>query len=154
MPPRDAAQPRHDRPGRRRLVRVTNCLVTATFGTGMLIALDRNEREAWTVLRRLVDREEVPTVPTVVTAQAWRDGRRQARLSQALGNCRLDALDDETARRAGELCGQAGTSDIVDAVVVETARRRGGDVYTGDTGDLEHLAGHITRPVAIVAIRH
>lgn len=43
--------------------------MSATFDTGMLIALDRNEREAWTVLRRLVDRGEVPTVPTVVTAQ-------------------------------------------------------------------------------------
>jgi predicted nucleic acid-binding protein len=120
----------------------------------MLIALDRNEREAWTALRRLVDRGEVPTVPTVVTAQAWRDGRRQARLAQALGNCRPDPLGDEAARRAGELCGRAGTSDIVDAVVVETARRRGDDIYTGDTGDLEHLAEHITSPVAIVPIGH
>ncbi len=128
--------------------------MSATFDTGMLIALDRNEREAWTALRRLVDRGEVPTVPTVVTAQAWRDGRRQARLAQALGNCRPDSLGDEAARRAGELCGRAGTSDIVDAVVVETARRRGDDIYTGDTGDLEHLAEHITSPVAIVPIGH
>lgn len=130
--------------------------MSATFDTGMLIALDRNEREAWTALRRLVDRGEVPTVPTVVTAQAWRDGRRQARLAQALGNCRPDALGDEAARRAGELCGRAGTSDIVDAVVLETARRRGDDIYiyTSDTGELEHLAAHITGPVAIVPIGH
>ncbi len=30
----------------------------ATFDTGMLIALERNERAAWAVLRRLVDRGE------------------------------------------------------------------------------------------------
>ncbi|MHB8452054.1 MAG: hypothetical protein ACYDAQ_16640 [Mycobacteriales bacterium] len=48
----------------------------ATFDTGMLVALDHNEREAWVVLRRLVNRGEVPTVPTVVAAQAWRDGQR------------------------------------------------------------------------------
>lgn len=124
--------------------------MSATFDTGMLIALDRNERGAWTALRRLVERGEVPSVPTVVTAQAWRDGRRQARLAQALGGCRPDPLEDDVARRAGELCGRAGTSDIVDAVVIETASRRGDDVYTGDAGDLEHLANHLSRPVAIV----
>jgi len=126
--------------------------VSATFDTGMLIALDRNEREAWTVLRRLVDRGEVPTVPTVVTAQAWRDGRRQARLAQALRDCRADPLGDDVARRAGELCGRAETSDVVDAVVIETARHRGDDVYTSDIDDLEHLADHITRAIAIVPI--
>jgi uncharacterized protein with PIN domain len=38
----------------------------ATFDTGMLVAFDRNEREARVVLRRLVDRGEVATVPAVV----------------------------------------------------------------------------------------
>ncbi|TFV56258.1 PIN domain-containing protein [Geodermatophilus sp. DF01-2] len=128
--------------------------MSATFDTGMLIALDRNEREAWTVLRRLVDRGEVPIVPTIVTAQAWRDGRRQARLAQALHNCRPDPLGDDVARRAGELCGRAGTSDVVDAVVIATARRRGDDVYTSDIDDLEHLADHITRAITIVPIGH
>ena len=126
--------------------------MSATFDTGMLIALDRNAREAWAILRRLVDRGEVPTIPTVVTAQAWRDGRRQAQLARALGDCRLDHLGDELARRAGELCGRSATSDVVDAIVVESAAGRGDDVYTGDTGDLEHLANHLSRPVAIVPI--
>lgn len=126
--------------------------MSATFDTGMLVALDRNEREAWAVLRRLVDRAEVPTIPTVVIAQAWRDGRRQARLARALGDCRLEALGDDLARRAGELCGRAGTSDVVDAIVIESAARRSDDVYTGDPRDLEHLATHLTQPVAIVPI--
>lgn len=34
----------------------------------MLVALDRNQREAWVVLRRLVNRGEVPTVPTAAAA--------------------------------------------------------------------------------------
>lgn len=126
--------------------------MSATFDTGMLIALDRNEREAWVVLRRLVDRGEVPTVPTVVTAQAWRDGRRQAQVARALRDCRPETLDDDLARRAGELCGRSETSDVVDAIVMESAAGRGDDVYTGDTGDLEHLADHLSRPVAIVSI--
>jgi len=122
----------------------------ATFDTGMLVALDRNEREAWVVLRRLVNRGEVPTVPTVVTAQAWRDGRRQAQLARALGDCRPEILSDELARKAGELCRRSRTSDIVDAVVIESAGRRNDDVYTGDTGDLEHLAEQITNQIAII----
>jgi hypothetical protein len=124
----------------------------ATFDTGMLVALDRNEREAWVVLRRLVDRGEVPTVPTVVTAQAWRDGRLQAQLVRALGDCRPEVLSDELARRAGELCRRSATADIVDAVVVESAGLRNDDIYTSDTRDLEHLAEHIANPVAIIPV--
>ncbi|MGI8523957.1 MAG: hypothetical protein ACR2K3_11715 [Nocardioides sp.] len=126
--------------------------MSATFDTGMLIALDRNEREAWVVLRRLVGRGEVPTVPTVVTAQAWRDGHRQAQLARALGECRPEPLGDELAGRGGELCGRSATSDVVDAIVSESAAARGDDIYTGDAGDLEHLVAHLSRPVAIVPI--
>ncbi|MHB2024646.1 MAG: hypothetical protein ACYCO3_15200 [Mycobacteriales bacterium] len=124
----------------------------ATFDTCMLVALDRNDREAWVVLRRLVNRGEVPTVPTVVTAQAWRDGRRQAQLARALDNCRPEILSDELARKAGELCRRSGTADIVDAVVIESAGHRFDDVYTSDTGDLGNLAEHIPNPVAIIQI--
>ena len=124
----------------------------ATFDTGMLVALDRNEREAWVVLRRLVSLGEVPTVPTVATAQAWRDGRRQAQLARALGDCRPEILSDELARRAGELWRRSRTAYIVDAVVIVSAGRRNDDVYTGDTRDLEHLAEHITYPIPIIQV--
>lgn len=33
--------------------------MSATLDAGMLIALDRNVRDAWVILRRLVDRGEV-----------------------------------------------------------------------------------------------
>lgn len=118
----------------------------------MLVAFDRNEREAWVVLRRLVNRGEVPTVPTVVTAQAWRDGRRQSQLARALRDCRAETLSDELARKAGELCRRSKTADVVDAVVIESARRRSDDVYTADIGDMEHLAEHVDNPITIVQI--
>jgi hypothetical protein len=41
---------------------------------------------------------------------------------------------------------------VVEAVVVEPASRRSDDVHTGGAHDLEHLAGHITNPLAIVPI--
>ncbi|PZS31089.1 MAG: hypothetical protein DLM59_10420 [Pseudonocardiales bacterium] len=59
-----------------------------------------------------------------MTAQAWRDGRRQAQLARALGDCRPESLSDELARKAGESCRRSRTSDIVDAFVIESAGRR------------------------------
>jgi hypothetical protein len=85
----------------------------------------------------------VPTVPTPVTVQVWRGGSRQARLAAALKDCRLEPLTERLAKAAGELCGRAGTSDVVDAVVVASAARRHDRVYTGDEDDLERLAGHL-----------
>ncbi len=87
-----------------------------------------------------------------MTARAWRDGRRQAKIASALGNCRPEVVTDESARRVGELCRRSGTADVVDAVVIESAGRRSDDVYTGDTGDLGRLAQHLATPVAIIPI--
>lgn len=122
-----------------------------TFDTGALVALDRNDREAWTALKRFVSGGSVPTVPTVVLAQAWRDGRQQARLAQALKHCRSDALGEEVARAAGELCGRTGTADVVDAALVVAAARRRDVVLTGDAGDLMLLADHL-EPGAVVVV--
>jgi hypothetical protein len=124
----------------------------ATFDAGVLVSLDRNDRMAWAILRRSINRGEVPTVPTVVTAQAWRDGGRQAMLARALGQCRPESLDDALARRAGELCGRARTADIVDAIVVESASRRQDVIFTSDMPDLEHLADYLAAPITIVPV--
>lgn len=123
-----------------------------TLDTGALIALDRNDRAAWAFLRRSVDRDEVPVVPTVVVAQAWRGSRREALLARALNACQSEVLDDELARRAGALCGRAGTADIVDAVVVESAAGRHDIIVTSDPNDLRHLAGHATGAVTVVPV--
>lgn len=92
----------------------------------------------------------VPTVPTVVTAQAWRDGRGQTRLARALGHCRSERVAEDLARRAGELCGRAGTSDVVDAIVIESAVNV--DATTCTRGDVEDLRQLATAPVALVQI--
>lgn len=123
-----------------------------TFDTGALIALDRNNREVWAFLRRAAARGEVPAVPSVVVAQAWRGGASQALLARALDVCQSEALDDDLARRAGALCGRSGTADIVDAVVVESAARRHGLILTSDPDDLDYLAGHMTEDVTVVPI--
>jgi hypothetical protein len=100
----------------------------------------------------LLDANLTPIVPAPVVWQVWRDGTRQARLARMLRGCLIEPVDDATARAAGELLGRARTTDGVDAVVVISAARRGGLVYTSDPADLrklsEHLDGH--RPPFVI----
>ena len=48
--------------------------------------------------------------PSGVIGQVWRDGGRQTLLSRALNRCEEIPLNGRTARSAGQLCGQTGTS--------------------------------------------
>lgn len=79
------------------------------------------------------------TVPAGAFAQAWRDGSRQARLAAFIGAAMVDPLDVHAARAAGVLCGLTGTSDVVDASIVVSARARGDRVMTSDPVDLSRL---------------
>jgi hypothetical protein len=74
-------------------------------------------------------------------AQAWRDGRRQARLARFLGapQVEIETLDDRRAREAGQLCGIRGTADVIDASVVLCARARGHRIVTSDPEDIRRL---------------
>ena len=111
---------------------------------GALIALDRNDRQVWAVLRVAADEGKPVYVPAGVIAQAWRDGTRQALLSRALRHCDEVPLDGVLARAAGLLCGQAGTADVIDASVALTAstlaRSEDTLVFTSDPNDIGHLA--------------
>jgi hypothetical protein len=72
----------------------------------------------------------------------FRDGSRQARLGALLNGAKtvVPALDRMLAEAAGRLCGRTGTSDVIDASVVLTARRaQDAVVITSDIGDLRRL---------------
>jgi hypothetical protein len=116
------------------------CLV---FDTGALIALDRNDRETWALLRVASDEGHHIEVPAGAIAQAWRSGQRQALLVRALRHCDEVPLDGALARAAGILCGQSQTSDIVDASVAIVAagrsRHASVSIVTSDRPDLQHL---------------
>lgn len=114
--------------------------MTLTLDAGALIALDRNDRVLHVAVRRAWTRNELVTVPAPVVGQAWRGGPRQSRLAVVLAGCEIEPTTDEDARAAGVLLGRAGTSDIVDALVVLSAARRGDEVLTSDPKDLEVLA--------------
>lgn len=71
----------------------------------------------------------------------WRDGRRQTRLARLLGagEVEIEALDDQRARDAGQLCGVKATADVIDASVVLCARTRGHRIATSDPDDIRRL---------------
>lgn len=107
-----------------------------TLDSGALIAADRRDGRYW---RAVAQADEAFTVPAVVLTEVWRGGRN-ANLARALDGCDLEVLDIEIAKAAGILCGRAGTSDPVDALVVASAARRGDDIITTDPDDLRTLA--------------
>lgn len=112
-----------------------------TFDAGALIAFERGDRRLLALVDRLLARRERIIVPAGVLAQVWRDGRRQARLARFLASpiVQVEPLDDRAARAAGQLCGLAGTADVVDASVVACARARRNAVVTSDARDLRRL---------------
>lgn len=120
---------------------------------GALIALDNGDAAMWSRIAAARDVDRDVVVPAGALAQAWRGGPRQARLARLLDGT-VPAGFDTDARRAGELCGNAGTADVVDAHVALAAARPGVLVlYTSDPDDLGHLlgriGGHRPRVVAI-----
>lgn len=110
-----------------------------TLDTGALVAVERGDAAVREWLSRAARSPQPPTVPTVVLTEAWRGGR-QALIARLLRNCEIEPLDERLARRAGELLGRTGTDDPVDAIVAQSAARRGDVVLTSDPGDMQRLA--------------
>ena len=113
-----------------------------TLDAGALMAAERNDRAFWAVFKEATLREVVPVIPAPALAQAWR-GSRQARLAQVVNACWVEPLDEALAKQAGELCGRAGTADVIDAAVVAIAARRGAAVVTSDPKDARRLAAMV-----------
>jgi hypothetical protein len=123
---------------------------------GALIALDRNDRGVWVMLRIATDDARLVQVPAGAIAQAWRDGRTQVLLTRALRHCDEVPLDGAIARAAGLLCGKSRTADIVDASVAIAAaglaRRGAVSVLTSDSGDIEHLVETLQVGVNVIGV--
>jgi predicted nucleic acid-binding protein len=112
-----------------------------TLDSGALIAIERGDRRVVGLVRRAIAIGAGIAVPAGVVGQVWRDGARQAPIARLLRSAAVEVepLDDLRARAAGQLCGIAGTDDVIDASVALCARRRGHTVLTSDPEDLRHL---------------
>jgi hypothetical protein len=117
----------------------------AVLDTGALIGFERSDRRVVAIAARALDHGDTLFVPAGVVAQAWRDGSRQTHLARLLGStlCEVVVLDDYQARAVGQLCGAAGTADVVDSSVIVAARERGVRVITSDPDDLRRLDRHV-----------
>ena len=105
---------------------------------GALIAVDERDRTAGTRLSvAMEERLPVRTAATAV-AQVWRDGARQANLARILAGVEILSLDEDEARRVGELLAATTTTDVVDAHVA-TLVEPGDEVLTTDPRDIGRL---------------
>ena len=109
--------------------------------TGALIGLERGDKRMIALLHRALSQGRAFRVPAGVVGQAWRNRRLQVTLARFLRSEEVEIvpLDEQLARSCGELCGAAGTSDIIDASVVILARERHDPIVTSDPSDLLRL---------------
>ncbi|MBV9661419.1 MAG: PIN domain-containing protein [Acidimicrobiales bacterium] len=115
--------------------------MSLVLDAGALIAVERGDRDTAAVIEVVRREHRLVVVPAGVVGQVWRGGRRQVRLARLLNtrDVLVEALTDAAARAAGVLCGTAGTTDVIDASVVLTARRHDAIVISSDRADLEAL---------------
>lgn len=108
---------------------------------GALVAHERRDAKV-TALIAVAARHRIEMVlPSVVLAQVWRDGSRQALLARALRNPGIVAapLNHDDAKRVGELLRASGTTDVADAHVAVLAGWLRAPVITSDPDDITKL---------------
>ena len=113
-----------------------------TLDSGALIAFDRGDRGVAAYFLRAREAGDRIIIPAPVLAQSWR-GARNARIAQVFAFAIVEPMRQRIALGIGELLARSRTSDVVDAMVVLTAARRGDQILTGDVSDLAQLAGHV-----------
>ena len=84
-------------------------------------------------------------MPTPVIVEAWRGGKRSARVAALLEACVIEPLFPDLARIAGEAIASVKGATMVDAVVMASAARRGDRVLTADFAALDRLCSHFSR---------
>jgi hypothetical protein len=112
------------------------------YDIGALLAAERRDQFMWGLHEHALASGARPIVPAAVLAQAWRGGP-QHNLSRLLRGCQILPDAEDMGRAAGTLCGKAGTSDVVDALVAVTALHAHAPIVTSDPADLNHLASCI-----------
>jgi predicted nucleic acid-binding protein len=122
-----------------------------TLDAGALIAAERGNRKFWALWDLAEQRDVDVTVPANVIAQVYR-GARSAVVSRLLKACVVEVVDERLARRMGEVCGIADSSDVVDVSVVIGAAARRDHILTSDKRDLERIAAHVRGVAGVIRI--
>ncbi|MFD0199421.1 MULTISPECIES: PIN domain-containing protein [Saccharothrix] len=120
---------------------------------GALIHVEANPRgRVYGACRDALEAGAPALLPTVVLAQVWRAGSRQAPVAMLRRMCRSVPFSEDVAEAVGRLLALAGTADVVDAAVVIGAIGHNCAVLTSDPGDLGKLADAAGVRVPLVVI--
>jgi predicted nucleic acid-binding protein len=126
-------------------------MTPVVYDAGVLVAADRNTRRVWAEHRVRLEAGIVPVVPAPVVVQVSRSPT-QAQLRRLLRGCEVVSLTEQRAHSAGRLLGRAGSHDVVDAVVADTAAELRADVVTGDGADIRLLLDAADAPGQIIDV--
>ncbi len=107
------------------------------FDTGALIALERRDLRMSKRIMYLRESKASIIVPAPVLGEWWK-GRSDWR-EKILASMIVEPLDVPLAKTAGEATAKVKGATLVDAVVMASAARAGGVVYTSDFDDLTRL---------------
>ncbi len=107
-----------------------------TFDTGALIALERRRQRISRIYTTAVEDGLIVAVPAVVLCEWWR-GRSDVH-DRIVRGVRVEPMDAELAKAAGEALSAVRGSAVVDAVVMAW----GDIVYTSDFDDMERLRSY------------
>jgi hypothetical protein len=121
----------------------------AVYDAGVFVAAEKNDRAVWAEHAVRLAAGIVPSAPATVVAQVSRSPR-QAQLRRFLRGCEVVAFDEGRAHRSGALLGKAGTSDIVDASVLELAIARDAQIVTRDRDDIERLVAASGKRILVI----
>lgn len=106
--------------------------------SGGLIGFERGDREVAALIEATRRRREQIVTSSGCVAQVWRGGPGQALVARLLRGVREQGLDRDVSRQVGQLCGEAASSDVIDAHVALLARDDD-VVVTSDATDLRRL---------------
>ena len=111
------------------------------FDAGGLIALERNDRRVFSILKTALEDGDRILVPATALAQVIRNPARQVRLWRMIQFAKTEVvpLDGSNAQAVGALLAQTAMADITDAHVVICAQLAGYAIITSDPLDLKRL---------------
>lgn len=124
-------------------------MIGLTFDTGALIGLERRRQRISRVYTTALADGLIVTVPAVVVSEWWR-ARSDVR-ETILRGVRIELVDEELAKSAGEALAVVRAASAVDAIVMASAARRGDVVYTSDFDDLDRLRSYF-RGVRVLGV--
>ena len=108
-----------------------------TLDTGALIALQARRQRIVNVFAVAREHQVPMFAPSVAIAEWWR--KRTSRAEEILAAMRVVHTDTELVKVAGEAVAAVRGAGTIDAIVMASAARRGGVVYTSDVDDLVAL---------------